>query len=258
MTCKSGPLCAGLTALTAILALGACSSDEKPSALATGRGGANQGGQAGRGASTAGASGAGAGGDATLGGPTGEGGASALPVAVFQSELEVDSGCNGVTPGVNLLIQNAGDDPLVISSAKADSGYLVTTQLPLSIAAGASGTLQVTPPAPSAGLDAGTVSTGLLSFTTNEPGTPTHEVTLTTTLYVGSFEFTDDNGLPIESLTLSYGSGSICPDATTYRIHNTGNVAFTVLGPTFPPHFRAPISARAATPSRPTAVGTCW
>jgi hypothetical protein len=240
MTCKSVRWRAGLTALTAVLMLGACSSDDKPSSLAGG-GGTNQGGHAGSSAANAGASGSATtssgGSSATGGGPTGDGGASPMPVAVFQTELEVDVGCDGVTPGVNLLIQNAGDEPLVISSANADSGYLVTTPLPLQIAPGAAGNLQVMPPAPSDGLDAGAVSTGQLSFTTNEPGAPAHEVTLTTTLYVGSFEFTDSDGLPIKTLTLSYGSGSSCPDPATYRIHNTGNVAFTVLGPTFPTHF---------------------
>lgn len=160
-----------------------------------------------------------------------------MPVAVFQSELEVDVGCDGVAPAAELLIQNAGDEPLVISSASADSGYRVTTELPLEIAPGAGGSLLLTPPAPSAGAHAGAVSTGQLSFVTNERRAPTHEVTLTSTVYVGSFELTDSDGVPIQTLTLSYGSGGACPDLSKYRLHNTGNVAFTVFGPTFPAHF---------------------
>ena len=199
------------------------------------------GGHAGTSNSTAGASGAGAkgggGSGSSEGGATGEGGASAMPTAVFQSELEVDVGCGGVMPDVNLVIRNAGDEPLVISSASADAGYQVKTTLPPQIAPGESGSLAVTPPAASAGADAGAVSMGKLSFTTNEPGAPTHEVTLITKLFAGSFEFTDSNGVPIQTLKLSYDSGGACPGLTKYRLHNTGNAAFTVLGPTFPAHF---------------------
>ena len=67
-------------------------------------------------------------------------------------------------------------------------------------------------------LDAGAMSTGKLSFTTNEPGTPTHEVTLSTTLFVGSFELTDANGSPIQTLTLAYDSGGSCPDLSLIHI----------------------------------------
>jgi hypothetical protein len=135
-----------------------------------------------------------------------------------------------------LVIRNAGDQPLVIRTAQADSGYTVKTALPLEIAPLHSGSLVVTPPAPSATADAGAQSQGTLSFTTNEPGSPTHEVTLLSTVFEGSFELTDSSGTPVTQLDLQYG-GSACPDLTKYRIVNTGNVTFTLLGPTFAAHF---------------------
>jgi hypothetical protein len=160
-----------------------------------------------------------------------------MPTAAYPSELEADVGCNGVMPDAALLIRNTGDEPLVISSAKADSGYIVKTALPLEIAPGAGGSLLITPPAPSANADAGTVSTGKLSFTTNEPGMPTHAVTLTTTVFDGSVEFTDDNGVAIDTLKLTYDSGGACPGLTKYRLENTGNATITLTGPTFSAHF---------------------
>jgi len=233
------PSCASIAALAlSLAAFGACSSDDKPSSLVTSGGGS--GGRSGDAAGTAGTVDAGAtsgGSGSSEGGETGEGGASPMPVAVFPNTLEADVGCNMVTPDASLLIRNSGDEPLVISSAQASSGYTVKTTLPLSVAPGSTGTLLVTPPAPSATAAAGTVSMGKLSFTTNEPGMPTHDVTLTTAVFEGSFEFTDSNGAPITTLTLAYDSGGACPDLAKYRLHNTGNVTFTVSGPTFPSHF---------------------
>ena len=233
------PWCTSIAALAlSLAAFGACSSDDKPSSLVTG--GAGSGGRSSDTAGTAGTVEAGTtsgGTSSTEGGEPGEGGASPMPVAVFQNALEADVGCNMVTPDASLLIQNTGDEPLVISSAEASAGYTVKTALPLSIAPASIGTLLVTPPAPSATAAAGMVTTGKLSFTTNEPGMPTHEVTLTSAVFEGSFEFTDSNGVPITTLSLAYDSGGACPDLAKYRLHNTGNVAFTVSGPTFPSHF---------------------
>jgi len=194
---------------------------------------------AGHGGETAGASGspASSGGTSSDAGAPGEAGASPMPVALFPSELEADVACNMQAFDATLLIRNAGDEPLVIRSAKADSGYTVKTALPLEIAPLQSGSLLVTPPAPSATADAGTLSKGTLTFTTNEPGSPTHEVTLLSTVFEGSFELTDSSGTPVTQLELQYGSGGDCPDLTKYRIVNTGNATFTLTGPTFDSHF---------------------
>jgi len=160
-----------------------------------------------------------------------------MPLAVFPSELEADVACNMQTFDATLVIRNSGDQPLVIRDAQADSGYRVKTPLPLEIAPLQSGSLIVTPPAPSGAADAGTLSKGTLTFSTNEPGSPTHEVTLLSTVFEGSFELTDSNGTPVTQLELQHGSGGDCPELTKYRIVNTGNATFSLLGPTFPAHF---------------------
>jgi hypothetical protein len=234
---------AAIAALTCALAgFGACKSDDKPHSLVTSSGGSSGstlGGRAGtENNANAGNAGLGEAGDATgEGGMLEAGGASPGPTASFPNELEADVGCNMVAPDVSLVIRNVGDEPLVITSASADSGYVVKTPLPLEIAPSTGGILLITPPAPSADADAGSTSMGKLTFTTNEPGKPTHEVTLTSTVFEGGLEFTDSNGTTITSLTLTYDSGGACPDLTKYRLQNTGNATITLQGPAFDDHF---------------------
>jgi hypothetical protein len=235
----------GWTSLGALLAtlgaFGACSSNAHPGSLISSTGGSTpndfSGGASGRAGSNAAGANGGGGGSSTVSGDAGEDGAAPQAVAVYPSQLEADVGCDMTTPDASLLITNTGDEPLVISSASADSGYVVKTTLPLTIAPGAGENLLITPPALGTGADAGATTSGKLSFSTNEPGMPTHVVTLTSAAFMGSFEFTDSNGMAINTLSLSYGGSLYCPDLATYRIHNTGNVTFTVFGPTFPAHF---------------------
>src|SRR4051794_31493677 len=127
---------------------GACSSDDKPSS-GLGAAGSSAGGRSG-------ASSAASAGESTSGGDSGrdgaetaEGGASAMPRAQFPSSLEANVGCNRVTPDAHLVIRNTGDEPLVISSVSADSGYSVNPTPPVEIAPGAATILLVTPPVPS-------------------------------------------------------------------------------------------------------------
>jgi hypothetical protein len=62
-------------------------------------------------------------------------------------------------------------------------------------------------------------------------------VLLNTTLFGGQFEFTDHDGTPLSAaLPLTYLSSDACPDNVRYRVHNTGNLAFALLGPTFSSH----------------------
>jgi len=173
------------------------------------------------------------------GGESGEGesefGGPARPLAVYPNALEADDGCGGGVTSASLVIRNQGGAALTITSASANSGYVIATQLPFSIEPDASATLSVTPPAPAASAKLGDTINGVLSFTTNEPGLPVHSVALTTQLFGGQLEFTDQNGTPLGStLTLTYLEASDCPDTLKYRVHNTGNLAFTLLGPTFP------------------------
>jgi len=146
-------------------------------------------------------------------------------------------GCGASTDSAELVIQNGGSLPLTISSATATAGYSVTSQLPLQIAPSASKALQVAPPPPKATAAVGDTSSGSLTFVSNEAGSPSHQVTLNTTLFGGQLDFTDGNGAALNAaLPLTYLSSDVCPDNVTYRVHNTGNLAFKLFGPTFPTH----------------------
>ena len=172
-------------------------------------------------------------------GAAGDVGIPDTPHAIFPAVFQVDVGC-GETPSVaTLVLQNGGGEPLTISKLSADSDYTVDVDLPLTLAPGALGNVLVTPPAQKADAKVGDATMGTLTFTTNEPGTATHHIELITTLFGGGMEFLDKNGdpLPGASLTLSYASPDECPASTNFRVHNTGNLAFKLTGPTFPLHF---------------------
>jgi hypothetical protein len=226
--------------------LGACgTAPAHPGSLVSIGGQSSHGGRAGQSADDAGLGEAGQspnsnGGEGGESGEGGEGGAvpvgiPARPLAVFSASLDVNASCGSSQPDTGLLIQNGGSETLTIESASTDSDYMIETKLPLSIAPGAGATLLVTPPAPKPSAQVGDSSTGTLSFTSNEPGTSMHTVALTTTLYGAHLEFTDHDDAPLGgTLTLTYLNESSCPDTLKYRVHNTGNVAFTLHGPTFP------------------------
>ncbi len=171
-------------------------------------------------------------------GAAGDGEAPATPLAIYPQEFPVDVSCGESSSETTLEIQNNGAEPLTISNLSADSGYAVSADLPLIIAPSGLGTLSVTAPAPKANAKLGTTSSGSLSFDTNEPGNPTHHIKLETTLFGGSMEFLDDNGEPLSpaTLTLDAPSSVDCPSSATYRVHNTGNLAFRLNGPTYPAH----------------------
>ncbi|MEI9949862.1 MAG: hypothetical protein WDO74_12995 [Pseudomonadota bacterium] len=170
-------------------------------------------------------------------GAAGQASLAAAPLAIFPQQLQVDVGCGASTDPAPLLIQNGGLLPLTISSVLATAGYVVTGQLPLQIEPLASAALSVTPPPPKATASVGATSTGTLTFVTNETDSPTHEVLLNSRLFGGQFEFTDRSGRPLNTaLALTYLSSDTCPDEVTYRVHNTGNLAFRLFGPTFPTH----------------------
>ena len=235
--------CASLVGFALLaLALGACGSEDgRPGSLVSAGGDTGLGGRAGQAGGSSGAAGqtsdGGAAGDDEQG-SAGEQGVPSTPLAVFPSKLLVASNCGATPAAATLLIQNGGAMPLSLVSASADSGYVVTTTLPLSVAPGAGVVLSVTPPKPPSNAALGTMSEGTLSFVTNEPSSPTRTVTLETTLFGANAEFTDSNGVPLASeLSLTYLGSSLCPDTVKYRVHNTGNAAFTLLGPTFPAHF---------------------
>lgn len=180
---------------------------------------------------------AGSGGDGDDG-AAGDGAAPATPLAIYPQEFPVDVSCGQAPSQATLEIQNNGAAPLTLSNVSADSDYVVDVDLPLTITPSGLGTLSVTAPKPKVNAKLGGVSSGTLSFDTNEPGNPTHHIKLTTTLFGGSMEFLDGDGEPLSpaALTLTAPSSVDCPNSATYRLHNTGNLAFRLSGPTFPNH----------------------
>lgn len=159
------------------------------------------------------------------------------PLAVYPSTLEANLACDA-SPDAMLLIENAGGSLLTITSASADSGYVVKTLLPLSIEPDATAVLLVAPPAVSADAPLGEKSGGTLSFRTNEPALPEHHVSLSSELFRPALEFTDHDGTPLTApLTLAYLNDDVCPDAVKYRVHNRGNLAVTLIGPAFSANF---------------------
>jgi len=231
--------------LGAALQVGCGNGDGRPGSLVSSGGesghadgsAGHDGGNSGAAGRTNGEAGEGGGDDAGAG-AAGEGSQAAAPIAIFPQQLEVDVGCDASSEPTALVIQNGGILPLTIASASATAGYAVKTTLPLQIDAMGHAVLLLAAPTPKAGTALGAMSTGTLTFVTNEPESPSHEVLMHTTLLGGQFEFTDGNGIPLSAaLPLTYLSSDTCPDNVKYRVHNTGNLAFTLLGPTFPTHF---------------------
>lgn len=229
----------------AAASLGACGNgDGRPSSLVSSNGdpgrAANSAGRGGGGSSTMGGLSGDAGSRFGYGGAAGEtDDGSAAPQSTYPRQLRVDVACGASTEPTELLIQNSGELPLIVSSATATAGYTVTGDLPLEIEALGSATLLVSAAAPNATAAVGDSSSGTLTFVTNEAGSPSHQVRLDTTVFGGQLEFADRDGVALKgALTLSYLSSDVCPDSVKYRVHNTGNLAVTLLGPTFPAHLR--------------------
>ena len=231
--------------------LSACGSGgDRPGSLVGGGESGHGGGSAGHAGGSSGEAGqtAGDGGNEASGedaGAAGETSSPAMPIAIFPKQLQVDVGCASSGEPTELVIRNGGLLPLSISSAKATAGYVLKTELPLQIEAMSSAALLVTPPEPKATASVGDMSTGTLSFVTNEADGANHEVLLNTTLFGGLIEFTDGSGGPLSGpLPLTYLSSDTCPDSVRYRVYNSGNLAFKLLGPTFPLHFAGTSTAK--------------
>jgi hypothetical protein len=231
----------------AAAALSACSNgDDRPSSLVSGHGNSGHAGNsAGHGG---GAAGSAEQPDNDAGPAAGDGGAAGqanlpdAPLAIFPAQLQIDVGCGGGISTAELLIQNGGPLPLTIASAEVTAGYTVDSELPLQIPAWGNAILLLSAaPKQLAGL--GDKSTGTLTFVTNEVDSPRHDVHLDTTVFGGRLEFTDRADVPLKgSLSLTYLSSDVCPDSVKYRVHNTGNLAFSLLGPTFSEHLRGTTS----------------
>ena len=150
------------------------------------------------------------------------------PVASLATTLATMAECGVAVPdGVDLTVTNTGTADLVISAATADSGFTVTTTLPLTIAAGAHASVTVQPPASVIGTDiGGATKTGTLTLDTNESAAPTHTVSLTATVLGANIAFTDANGAPLTPMLT--GTSGACPAPLAVFIHNSGTEAVTV------------------------------
>ena len=227
---------------TLLSALPACGSNDRPASVVSTGGQSSQAGHSGQGDEIGNAgegsevSGAGGERDDGAAGSAGAFDAPDGPLANYPSELLVDVGCGQAPTAVALVIQNGGELPLTITSVSTDAGYSVTVDVPLTIAPHELVDWPVTAAAPKSDAQLGSTSSGTLSFVTNEPGTPTHHVKLDTTVYGGHLEFVDEDGNALSSLTLTSPSSVECPTSAAYRLHNTGNLAVHLTGPSFPAH----------------------
>ncbi len=149
-----------------------------------------------------------------------------MPHAVLDAtSIALTSEC-GVAqpPTAALAIDNDGDGDLVITSATTTGGFTVVTALPLTIAPGASTTLEIAPPVAVIGTDvAGDVVTGTLALVANDPAIP--PVGLATEI-AGANIAIELNGLPVTTLTFS--GLSSCPGPDTLTVHNTGTLPGTI------------------------------
>lgn len=153
----------------------------------------------------------------------------APPVAIagVPAQVTAVSECGVATPPtVDVVVTNLGTAELVISGADANGGFVVTTTLPLTIAAGAQATLAVRPPAAVIGTDrGGSTKTGTLTLSTNAPDLISPTVALIANVVGANVAFTNAAGAPI---TLAFsGSSGACPAPQAVFIRNTGSAPMT-------------------------------
>jgi hypothetical protein len=134
------------------------------------------------------------------------------------------------TPAVDLTIRNIGGEPLVISEPTITGEFTLLTELPLTIAPGASAALSVRPPTAVIGTDrGGTFKSGVLTVTTNEADSPTRTIELSATVMGANLDFTDEAGEPI-TVEFTTNEGA-CPAPLTVFLHNSGNLPLEIGGP---------------------------
>jgi hypothetical protein len=136
----------------------------------------------------------------------------------------------GAPSAVSVPIQNTGDGPLVIN-ASATGGFVITSALPMTIAAGGSASLGLRPPTAVVGSDVGGSSrTGTLTITTNEVTGATHQVNLSSTVFGANLQLVNAAGAPITSI--AFNAAQACPARQTVFVRNTGNAPASIAIPT--------------------------
>jgi len=154
--------------------------------------------------------------------------APAGPALSLSSVPTLSSACGDTQPAtVGVMITNTGGSDLVIG-AEVTGGFSIATTLPLTIGAGATAAVSIRPPLAVIGTDrGGTIKSGTLTVTTNEPGSAPRVVELAATVIGANLEIADLAGHAGVSMT----ADGKCPDPGTVVLRNTGNRPITISAP---------------------------
>lgn len=145
----------------------------------------------------------------------------------YPTTLALGAECGGATTSADFMIENAGSTAVTVTTLAATAGFTVVASLPMTLAAGQSVAVTVTPPAAVIGTDrGGTTVTGTLTVTTAEAGALATTVALTSTITGANLELVDGGGAAISTLTM--GGTSVCPAPGFVGIRNSGNAPATI------------------------------
>jgi hypothetical protein len=151
-------------------------------------------------------------------------GTGAVPVASFPSTaIAIVATCAAATnTGLgSVTITNNGNSSLSISGAASKNGnFIVESGSPSTIAAHGTGTISIAASTVGQGSPSGTVLNDLLTFATNEPGSPARSVPVTVTLSGANLSYQGGS-----TITISTCGGA---SSTSYTVMNTGDVAANV------------------------------
>jgi hypothetical protein len=151
----------------------------------------------------------------------------AVPVAQYASgTIAIGSTCGGGagTTG-SLTVTNNGQSPLTVSNVASANGHFTFTT-PGSIAPGSKGAIGITASAIAVGSGptGGSTLSDTLSFTTNEVGSPTHQVDVTVAVSGANLKFSTGNTATLTTC-----------GSTNYSVTNTGNLdGYITAGGTYP------------------------
>jgi hypothetical protein len=148
---------------------------------------------------------------------------SSGPAAVVPSNIELAASCGATTTeSVKFQIINSGSEPLVVRSAVADNGFVVTAELPATVQPGAAISVSVRPPVAVIGTDVGgSVKTGTLNIESDDPD-GTIKVTLRSRIHGANLIYVDAEDKPITKLAMT-SADETCPAPGRFFIKNTGN-----------------------------------
>jgi hypothetical protein len=154
--------------------------------------------------------------------------AGGSPAAEVDAQATFTVTCGTAAAPQNITVTNVGNAVLVISDATANGGFSVTTSLPITIAPGTQATLTVQPPDAVIGTDlGGSMKTGELTLTTNDPATPTPVVALQAMIEGANIQIVDGTGMGVMQYAFDDTAGA-CPGYNTFGVVNSGTQAIAV------------------------------